>query len=636
MEAMRTGWAELRQSSPRELWFMYVLYFFASYTYHAVGTVLAPFATTEFNYSDIQAGALYGTHGLLVSFWHFTLGSTVDALGVKRALMCGFTLSFCGRALLSCATSEWMMLGALFGLGPLGEALAEQTFMVAVCRYTHSGTATFGYSLLYSALNAGGAIAGFIIDLVKTHSVLVLGVTVTGNRLVLISSLFAALACVVGGMFVRDGINVTEPDKDLQLEEWPAGKNEDRDDRGLECGEQETDRLTDTVAAKGKDKGSISFDFKPPETNPAVILTTVTREPNFWRFLALNLMMIFARLPVKYNNSLLPKFLVRLYGRDVPFGSIVSINWVVCIPLTPMFGEWTKEWHHLDAIRLGTFFTGFATIILVCSVSIPVICIWEVTFTLGECFFAARVQAFAAQLAPTGMEATFMAVAGLPSFLSTFPSGLLSGWLLDTFLPICSEVTDFTNADYCDTKAEVLGYEADGVSAGWRCLSPNVCERGSAPRDGSPCVCDVLEVGECNYMCPELQLYGPLDQRSVVVEGVCPAVCADQVGYNGQPRALWMVVLCISAFGPVLITLFLPVLRTNSKQGGPPPPPPVSLVQCCLDLLHKGRLLIARRTGSRGGGGGGGGGGDDDDGEKGGKAYAPVLAGGQSDGEAGE
>jgi hypothetical protein len=120
------------------------------------------------------------------------------------------------------------------------------------------------------------------------------------------------------------------------------------------------------------------------------------------------------------------------------------------------------------------------------------------------------------------------------------------------------------------------------------------------------------------------------------LEGVCPAVCADQVGYNGQPRALWMVVLCISAFGPVLITLFLPVLRTNSKQGGPPPPPPVSLVQCCLDLLHKGRLLIARRTGSRGGGGGGGGGGDDDDGEKGGKAYAPVLAGGQSDGEAGE
>ncbi len=113
METMRVAWAELRKSSPRELWLMYFLYFFASYTYHAVGTVLAPFATTEFGYSDIRAGALYGTHGLLVSFWHFTLGSTVDALGIKRALMCGFTLSFCGRTLLSCATSEWMMLCAL-------------------------------------------------------------------------------------------------------------------------------------------------------------------------------------------------------------------------------------------------------------------------------------------------------------------------------------------------------------------------------------------------------------------------------------------------------------------------------------------------------------------------------------------
>lgn len=516
------------------------------------------------------------------------------------------------------------------GLGPLGEALAEQAFMVAVCRYTHASTATFGYSLLYSSLNAGGAIAGFIIDLVKTHSILVNGITVTGNRLVLISSLLAALTCVIGGLFVRDGINVVGPASGDDSQHKSRSVNDNNMDGAAwtveRGGEQETDRLTATKLGRdqntcdaGQDSHSgtlsgVSFNFKPPETNPAVIVVTVARDRNFWRFLFLNLLMIFARLPVKYNNSMLPKFLVRVYGRDVPFGSIVSINWIVCIPLTPLFGEWTRHWHHLDAIRLGTFFTGFATVILVCSVSIPAICLWEVCFTLGECFFAARVQAYAAQLAPTGMEATFMAVAGLPSFLSTFPSGVLSGWLLDSFLPICSDVTDFTNADYCDTKAEVRGYETGGTdvdgkfvelhdaqemhqmtdigSGSWHCFSPNVCERGSAPRSGNPCVCDVVERGECNYMCEDLELYGPPSHRSVVTEGVCPTVCAEQMGYSGQPRTLWFVVLCISACGPVLITAFLGVLRTKNMQGGDTFAP-VSITQCFRDLVRKIWLALA-------------------------------------------
>jgi hypothetical protein len=321
---------------------------------------------------------------------------------------------------------------------------------------------------------------------------------------------------------------------------------------------------------------------------------------------------------VKYNNSMLPKFLVRLYGREVPFGSIVSINWIVCIPLTPLFGEWTRDWHHLDAIRLGTFFTGFATIILVCSVSIPAICIWEVCFTLGECFFAARVQAYAAQLAPTGMEATFMAVAGLPSFLSTFPSGVLSGLLLDSFLPICSDVTDFTNADYCDTKAQVnfdvAARDIDGkptvqglrdtsdIDTSWYCFSPNVCERGSVSRNGNSCVCNVLEPGKCNYMCDDLQLFGPPGQRSVVTEGVCPTVCADQASYSGQPRMLWLVVLCISACGPVLITAFSTLLRTENEDGDSIAP--VSITHCCLNLMRKVWLMVTGGNRSSKGGDG--------------------------------
>ena len=122
----------------------------------------------------------------------------------------------------------------------------------------------------------------------------------------------------------------------------------------------------------------------------------------------LNLLMVPVAIPLKYNNSMLPKLLIRLYGNEVPFGSIVSINWLLCIPLTPLCGVLTQSWEHLDAIRLGSLFTGFGTVILVAHVSLTTVCIWEIVITIGECLFAARMYALAAELAPRGMEATLV------------------------------------------------------------------------------------------------------------------------------------------------------------------------------------------------------------------------------------
>merc|ERR1740121_2543282 len=48
-----------------------------------------------------------------------------------------------------------------------------------------------------------------------------------------------------------------------------------------------------------------------------------------------------------------------------------------------------------------------------------------------------RSQSFIASLAPEGKEGVFLALAGLPTFLSQYPVGLISGWLLDTYCPAC-------------------------------------------------------------------------------------------------------------------------------------------------------------------------------------------------------
>jgi predicted MFS family arabinose efflux permease len=598
------------RGSPRELWFVYVLYIFAEYTYHAVGTVLASYATTEFGYSDVEAGALYGTWGVVISFWHFVLGSSVDALGIKKSLLIGFTFSMLGRALLTCATQEWHMLVALYGLGPLGEALASQTFQIGVCRYTHAGNQGVAFALLYSALNFGGAVAGFVIDLLKTHSLVVYGQTVTGYRLVLFSSLITATICFFGVLGMRDGVSVDDlppesptaspvasPERvadkhaagDVEVLQLPPNTaspqsrtkhpipvmplhlSDSGDDEEGEVGE--TSRLTHTT----------SLDFQPPEKNPLKILTIVLKDRNFWRFVLLNVLIIPAALPVKYNNVLMPKYLVRQFGNDVPFGSIISINWVLCIFFSPVFGAWTKDWQHLDAIRMGTIFTGFASAVLVLDSSLPTICAWEVIFTIGECLYASRKYALAADLAPKGMEATFVAVAGLPGFVSTFPSGLLSGWLLDTFVPMCKSVTDFTAESFCSHQVLLVNETAGGMMMHLEaCMSPNLCERGSGPRDGDPCVCDVLVQGECNYLCKGIELFGAESERSVVAEGQCPTICEAATGYEANPRQMWLMITMISITGPLFIgVLCTPILRPRRAGLAPP----ITFRQMCAELM---------------------------------------------------
>lgn len=62
-------------------------------------------------------------------------------------------------------------------------------------------------------------------------------------------------------------------------------------------------------------------------------------------------------------------------------------------------------------------------------------CLFVVQLSIGEAIWSPRTYEYLMSVAPKGREGTYTAVASIPLFASKVPTGLLSGYLLETYCP---------------------------------------------------------------------------------------------------------------------------------------------------------------------------------------------------------
>ena len=234
-----------------------------------------------------------------------------------------------------------------------------------------------------------------MIDIIKMQSLLVMHVTVTGFRLCIASSVITSVVVVGLAVTVRSGMEVEDTASEHRVV-VAEPKAESLD-------ESERERLNEVTSEKNENEPTPT---KQSPTNPLAVLRTVCSLRSFWKFFFLSMVMVPGKLPLSYNNAMLPKWLPREHGRDVPFGTIISINWTLCVLLPPLLAAATRMWGHFDTLLLGMYFCGLGTFLLAASPTLPVIVIWEAIITTGECLFTVRMYTLAGELAPKGMEAT--------------------------------------------------------------------------------------------------------------------------------------------------------------------------------------------------------------------------------------
>jgi len=418
------------KGSPSELWKAYVLKFLDSFSYFAFSLIFTLFLSSDFGFSDIKAGTIYGAWGALITIYGLMTGFIIDNLGVARSLRIGFFIALISRIWILMTTSRAVLLFNTLFLLPLGNCLGIPVLTIGIRRYTTEENRGFAFGLFYVVMNVAALFSGPLVDLC---TILIEGGTTaegegqqvddnnnddelvavwkfSGYRAVILTGIIAnAIACLVT-LSIRE-IKIAE-----------KGGNMSDDDNG-----------NDNENEKSEKNGQIVF--KPKKANPMQIFKETTRSKNFWKFLLVCVITLNVRMIFRHLDATLPKYMVREFGEKVPKGTIYSINPALICVLVPIVTAMTTAVDPLVMIHAGSYISALSVFFLAFSTSIGASIAFIVCLSVGEAVWSPRLYDFTMSFVKEGREGTFMALSSAPLFLAKLPVGFMSGYLLQKYCP---------------------------------------------------------------------------------------------------------------------------------------------------------------------------------------------------------
>eukprot|EP00419_Tripos_fusus_P006160 CAMPEP_0172673448 /NCGR_PEP_ID=MMETSP1074-20121228/12151_1 /TAXON_ID=2916 /ORGANISM="Ceratium fusus, Strain PA161109" /LENGTH=530 /DNA_ID=CAMNT_0013490749 /DNA_START=50 /DNA_END=1642 /DNA_ORIENTATION=+ len=462
-----------------QLWLVLVVILFNSFKYFTLATVLTSFATNEYGVSDVQAGSLYGVWGLCHTIWGFVGSLAVDRYGIRKVALVATFTGVISRGLLVFFHSERIMQLVLCGLGPLSEGVCDPLYMVAIKKLTKRRVRAFAFGLQYAFMNLGGAFGENLIDCVRLHTwMMPWGQEYSGLRFCLFLTWFAAVIGWLFAMQLRDPPVKLPPHWSPVLESntfnqqasagyvallypSPASTASGPSSPGQCCSpasspssHEPCEIVIHTEDARAAPQAPPRNDILQQMADVDVECDTPIRvrvwdplraarvyvaDDAFQRAVFMTAAVMFVSLQWKYMDTLLPKFADRTFGASCPWATIYSINSWMCVICPPLISALTPG-DQVDDFWLilpGLWIMALSPLTIWASVSQPATALWVVLLSCGEVMWSPRSQSFIASLAPEGREGVFLALAGLPTFLSQYPVGLISGWLLDNYCPQC-------------------------------------------------------------------------------------------------------------------------------------------------------------------------------------------------------
>lgn len=378
---------------PRELWLVFFLKYLESYAYFVLSYTLILYLSDEFDFTDEEAGWAYGIYGMLITVYGFFMGTVIDNIGVKWSLVGGMTILFFSRLALTFTLDVRTILTILFTTLPLGGSMGIPVMQIAVKRYTKEINRTVSFSIFYVMMNLAAITAAPAIDLFHAYfpngAVLVLlghSVTVSTYRLLIFTgacmtfiSWFIALALI------------------------------------RESSEEERERAD--------------------RNRPRSVVSEVTTSPAFWRFFLLVVLLLGVRIIYRHLDATFPKYMVREFGHNALYGSVIAINPLCVCMVVPMLAPISMRVPPLKMILLGAFISSLSPFFLAFGHTYTTAIFFVTCLSLGEAVWSPRLFEYTVMVAEPGREGTYMALASAPTFVATLVSGAMSGWLLETFCP---------------------------------------------------------------------------------------------------------------------------------------------------------------------------------------------------------
>eukprot|EP00128_Syssomonas_multiformis_P005451 Colp12_sorted_trinity150504_noHs@32239 len=394
------GWGVLK-AAPRELWLIFLMKFLTSYAYYSVATNLTSFLTEEMDYSDYQAGWVYGTFGLLISVFQLCVGPVLDALGVRWALIAGAVVNTVSHAIIFMAKDDKLLLSAMYGFQPIAQALGVPVMSIAIRRYTNSTNRVLAYGLFVAAASAGDLISGNVTSLLleifdcdekgceggNLRGVTVFGMFFSGRRVIFFTG---AVTCII--MLIIAIFTIREIELD--------------DEGNMKQSKRDTSRLI------GGMKRAV-------------------RNREFYRLIIFSALIWIVKFVIRHLDATFPKYMKRSFDTEL-WGSIKSIHPLAIIFLTPLVVLYCQPIGHYRMIEVGSYITA-ASVFLVCINTVWASVLFVLLLSVGEAIYSPRVYDYSMAVSPKGEEGVFVQLASAPMFAAKFGVGPLSGWLLQEY-----------------------------------------------------------------------------------------------------------------------------------------------------------------------------------------------------------
>ena len=384
----RPGFSDVMEavvSLPKEVWLMYAIKYLESYSYFILAYSLVLFLSSEFGFGDEQAGWAYGLFGMLVTVYGFGIGVVIDYFGLRNSLLLGLTTLIISRLVLAC-TNSLTVLTACLGIGmPVGLAMTLPLLQIGIRRYTTDENRSVAFSGFYIVMNLSAMTAAPCIDafhrLTPNFKQELLGIPITPYRLLILAgALVSCVSLLISYVYIKE-------------------------------------------------------DQVVQSSSPADTFRQVFRSKAFWRFLLLAVLLLGVRSIYRHLDATFPKYMVRNFGPDAPYGSLIALNPFCVVIVTLLATPLAMMYPPVPVIILGSFISSISPFVLALGHSYSNAIVFVMLLSIGEGIWSPRLYEYSVLIAEKGREGTFMALAGAPMFLATLLTGATSGALLDRYSP---------------------------------------------------------------------------------------------------------------------------------------------------------------------------------------------------------
>jgi len=387
---------------PRSFYVANGIELFERWAFYGLYVVLSLHLTSVVGLSDAQAGDVMALYAF------FRLGPLIggviaDRIGFKNALAFSLAIYAVGYAVLGLAHDASIASLSIVLIGLAG-ALFKPIITGTVVRTSPPGRQTEGFATFYRTVNAGSVIGKSL-----TYGIRTLGTL----GLVVWNAVAASLIGLALALFV-----FREP--------APTGSSDAKD--------------VTTASGAG-----------PAPARPTVlaVLTGVTKALLNIRFSGALLILTGFYFMAEQFYQTFPKYITRCVAEDAPLEWVTLLNPLTITLFQGLVTKHTKALSPLMAMVLASFI-GALSMFLMGTLG-PVLgpmlgggvaagllgaCISFGVFAFAEMIFAPRFYDYVARFAPQGQEATFMGLTVLPVALGGMIGGLVSGRLIDRFLPL--------------------------------------------------------------------------------------------------------------------------------------------------------------------------------------------------------